>query len=1120
VSGVGLGGGGTRHLLMLPLDHQENESLRRAFVQGAGFEPWTHQLAAVSRLIALLGGEAPSSLEEDGGDGGHENFLVQHGTGSGKSLTMALLAWALRSFRDAAGRKFVLVLLLSDRIQLDQQLGNVCNDFLLRNGIAQRDIRRCDGYYGPNLTKSLGDVASATCHDFCAIVTTKQRFDTLLEEKNGRRAARGVLAPILRRGRVAIVCEEAHRSQFIGNKTTVTVNRLFGAHALHVQATKAGIQPSNISYIGFTATPEARTLRLFGSRSSLGSSVQVWRPVHCFHLGEAEVAGVALDVMANYVRVQPAAEIAERAEWILEDFAQKCQLFREPFRQRCVGMIVCRSRADVIAYVLALRAHGAMSATGKYTRVEAGGGWMERGVARHCCSIFGFFSGACGENQEQEERLNGGFRLAEACSRARMLVVCRKLETGYDDPRLCVMYVDRRLSEASATVQVLSRVNRTAPGKHGAYIVDFCNEPAKIAEAFNSFRCEVTSCALVGKADSLDVRRLACVLSRLGELLEGRSKTRDADAVSRDCEEYTLLCKKLGIQGSARSFLDAAAAANAGDHSSNELVFVDEPISWRLLFQVVPSTRYGGSGRKRCCVSKDQFLVLRPRSAIEARLHHAMGAPPSEPTPSALPPLEIAEHVLVAADGVVEATLRGPAAEAEALFRAGGDRGAEWDFKVPHPVFICTKGRAESALLAWRRAPHCLGQGLSNVWEVPVVVVVEPQEEACYRTAWPGALMLVLPRPAETAIGFTRWVVQRVCTASRDQATGRELRLPFIWMADDLLVAFYRLEQPFGPGGRRALRVLTHGGFREALVAAQMHPDIETMAVTGFLRDRGVSHLITQDWLVDRSFALQKLVLLNLRRLSELGVEYCPLLRKSEDLALCYNVVQRQGGHVLKAQGYCYRAIHLEHGGAVEVRRLCRQNALGTVKELLHGGDIDGLSPGHRSAVEALLVWLRCDQCPQNDALGDLDDFADTASSVLRRQLKGVASPLLSPPSVRALPPFAKWCFEDEEAAEDKEKENCRPVTKRRRLTGEVLLNTLDRGDRGGKVSLPVVSKLSWICCDDCEQWFTVTATFMRQHSGDVPFCCSDVGQTCIRQRRRAPVVRKAVHEITTGRSA
>jgi len=1100
---------------MSPADRQEEETLHRAFVQGTGFEPWGHQLSAVSRLVALLGGESQSSLNEEADDSGYENFLVQHGTGSGKSLTIALLAWALQGLRDAAGGRFVLVLILSDRVQLDQQLGNVCNSFLLRNGIAQRNVRRCDGYYGPNLTKSLGDVASAACQDFCTIITTKQRFDALLGERNGRRAARGVLAPILRRGRVAIVCEEAHRSHYLGNKTTVTVNRLFGTHPLHVQETMAGVQPSNISYIGFTATPDARTLQLFGSRSSLGTSVQVFRPVHCFHLGEAEVAGVALDVMANYERVDVAADLAERAGWILADFAQKRQLFAEPFRKRCVGMVVCRSRSDVISYVLALRAHGGVIAIDEDERADAGGPTLGGSIIGQCCSIFGFFSGSCGENQEQEERLNGGLRLAQACSRARMLVVCRKLETGYDDPRLCVMYVDRRLSEASATVQVLSRINRTATGKHAAYIIDFCNKPSKIAEAFDGFRCEVTSCGLVGRAESLATRRLAGVISRLGELLDGRSGNRDADAVSRDCEEYLRLCEKLHIPGSARSLLDAAARANTAIGSLHELVFAEEPIAWRLLLHVVPSTRYGGSGRKRGFVSNGPLLVLRPRSLIEARLRQAMGALPSQSRAAALPTLALAEHILVAADGVLAATLRGPATEAEALLRAGGERGVECDMTVPHPVFICTKGRAESSLLAWQRAPHCLGQGLGNSWQVPVVVVVEPQEEASYRAVWPGALMLVLPRPAETAIGYTRWVVQRLCTASRDRLTGRDFRLPFVWMADDLLIAFYRLEQPLGPGGRRALRVLTDGGFHEALVAAQKHPDIEMMAVTGFLRDRGVAHRVSQDWLVDQSLALQKLVLLNLRRLNELGVEYCPQLRKSEDLALCYDVEQRQGGHVLKVQGYCYRAIHLEHGGAIEVRRLCRQNLFGTVKELVQGGDLDVLSPGHRSAVEALLTWLRRDQCPHSDALGDPDELAERASSALRRQLKGVSSPLLSLPVAKASPPHAKWASEDEESAEDEEKENRRPATKRPRLTGEVLLNTLDRSESGGQVDFSGVSRLSWICCDDCERWFTVTPAFMLAHSGDVPFRCNDMGQHCSKQRWRTPAVRKGFGKIT-----
>lgn len=111
---------------------------------------------------------------------------------------------------------------------------------------------------------------------------------------------------------------------------------------------------------------------------------------------------------------------------------------------------------------------------------------------------------------------------------------------------------------------------------------------------------------------------------------------------------------------------------------------------------------------------------------------------------------------------------------------------------------------------------------------------------------------------------------------------------------------------------------------------------------------------------MDRSLALQKVVLLNLVRLEELGVEYCQFLRKSEDLALCYDVEQRQGGHVLKAQCFCYRALHLEHGGAEQVRHESRHNDVATVGELVQGGSLDVLSPGHRSAAEALLRWLRC----------------------------------------------------------------------------------------------------------------------------------------------------------------
>jgi hypothetical protein len=144
------------------------------------------------------------------------------------------------------------------------------------------------------------------------------------------------------------------------------------------------------------------------------------------------------------------------------------------------------------------------------------------------------------------------------------------------------------------------------------------------------------------------------------------------------------------------------------------------------------------------------------------------------------------------------ATLCGLPADVAALF-AASERGSLDNREKPHPIFILTKGRPKTALLGWK-APHVLGD-----WCVPFVIVVEPQEEEVYRNSWPDALFLVLPRPADSAIGYTRWVVQHICTCSHDTAIGRTLCLPWVWMADDLLVAFYYLEKPFGLNGSRIL---------------------------------------------------------------------------------------------------------------------------------------------------------------------------------------------------------------------------------------------------------------------------------------------------------------------------
>lgn len=932
-------------------------ALRSAFATGTGREPWPHQLEAVSKLLSLLLSEGEAYAET--GIYGHRNFLIQHGTGSGKSFTMALLAWALRSLHGQSaceGSRFALVLLLSDRRQLDQQLGDACAGFLGRNGVPLTEVRRCDGR-SDDLIKVLGDVAVACCSGCRVVVTTKQRFDASFGRKG---EAFGMLEPILRQGRVAIVCEEAHRSHFLGSCTPGAVNRLFGSHRLHGAATQVGLQPRKITYVGFTATPDDRALRLFGARLELGSRLRTWRPVHSYHVGDAEKDGVVINVLTDYARVEvqkegPAAGPSERASWILGDFAEKRGLLPEPLKSRCAAMLVCKSRAEVVRWVDALRA-----SIGEADR-----------FAPHaplaCKGIFGFFSGALGDEHESEERLNGGLRLYEACSVARVIVVCRKLETGYDNPDLCVIYVDRVLVGTKQIVQVLSRVNRQAVGKR-AFVVDFCNDPDQISAAFDEFKQEVVACSEPLKTAA--VARFGSVLDRLGALLDGGVGVGAGPAASqaeKDVQDYVLLCEELGVPRpeGVLDFLNAAVRAARTSEGrgqqpswSGPLAFVEETVAKRQLLRVVPSSRYGGFGRL-----PPPPVSAKPCAELEAPLRVSMRACASRIGRT----VKYARCKLVIDASHLQATLCGAVEDIEALL-ATSDRYISYfsetmenrraDQELPYPVFIITKGRAESALLGWQ-ARHCLGQARVGEQSVPVVVVVEPQEECAYRASWPSALLLVLPRAAETAIGYTRWVVQQLCTASRDPATGRVFRLPFAWMADDLMSAFYKLARPLRTADHRVLVALADRGFREAFLVVQRHPEICRMALAGFLRDRGTAKLIKLDWVVDKSMTMQKVVLLNLPRLQELGVEYCLQLRKSEDLAMCYDILKRSGGHILKCQCYTYRAIHLEKGGAEEVRIESRSNSVPTVGELVQGGNLLDLKANHRVAAEALLDWLR-----------------------------------------------------------------------------------------------------------------------------------------------------------------
>ena len=188
----------------------------------------------------------------------------------------------------------------------------------------------------------------------------------------------------------------------------------------------------------------------------MGGHVEIIRPIHSYHVGKAEADGVVLDVTANYVRVEAPIGLTARARWILRNFSEKRSLFHEPFCNQCQAMVICPSREHVFQYVHALRDAAQANPDTHNTFFKT--------------SVYGFFSGVLGVTIKDEVELNGGLLLPQACAKADVIVVCRKLETGYDEPRLAVMYIDQHFSDSKQIVQVMSRLNRRAPAKHAAYV--------------------------------------------------------------------------------------------------------------------------------------------------------------------------------------------------------------------------------------------------------------------------------------------------------------------------------------------------------------------------------------------------------------------------------------------------------------------------------------------------------------------------------------------------------------------------------------------------------------------------------------------------------------------------
>ena len=458
--------------------------------------PRYHQLNATRKLQAAVLAE---------GAGG--KYLIQHSAGSGKTNSIAWSAHFLADLHNAQHQKlFDTVLVVSDRTVLDSQLADAVFDFSRTTGVVAT-------IKGESASKS-GELAEALAGGKKIVVCTIQTFPFALKAVQELAATQGK--------RFAVIADEAHSSQT--GEAAAKLKALLSAEELHDLADGGEVSTEDIlaaqmaarsaatgiSYVAFTATPKAKTLELFGRRPNPAlpaSATNLPQAFHVYSMRQAIEEGFILDVLKNFTPYKLAFKLAhdgkeldekevERTEalkgimrWVRlhpYNIAQKMQVVVEHFRENVApllngnakAMVVVASRLEAVRWQLAID---------KYIK--------DRGYK---FATLVAFSGEIDDPQsgpdpftETSKTLNPNLRgreMREAFSTGeyQILLVANKFQTGFDQPLLCGMYVDKRLAGIAA-VQTLSRLNRAYDGKDLTYVVDFVNDPDEILTAFKAY---------------------------------------------------------------------------------------------------------------------------------------------------------------------------------------------------------------------------------------------------------------------------------------------------------------------------------------------------------------------------------------------------------------------------------------------------------------------------------------------------------------------------------------------------------------------------------------------------------------------------------------------------------
>jgi type I restriction enzyme R subunit len=421
------------------------------------------------------------------------NYLVQHSAGSGKSNSIAWLSYRLSSLHNNNNERiFDSVIVITDRRVLDDQLQKTIYQFEHKDGVVQK------------IDKDSQQLADALTAGSNIIITTLQKFPFILDK----------IGEIPNR-KYAVIIDEAHSSQ--GGEATKKLKEVLSAKSLEEaekEEMSSGLdedaedeirksmvargKQDNLSFFAFTATPKAKTVEVFGTPDSTGKP----KPFHLYSMKQAIEEGFILDVLKNYTsyktyfklskeieddpkvnKKQAARAIARFLSLHPHNLAQKTEVMVEHFKQvvskkiggKAKAMVVSSSRLHAVRY---------KEEFDKYI-AEKGYTDIKTIVAFSGKVIYDVYPEGVTEvelNGFKEKELPKKFSTDEY----QLLLVADKYQTGFDQPLLHTMYVDKKLSGVKA-VQTLSRLNRMCAGKEDTFILDFANDTEVILESFQPY---------------------------------------------------------------------------------------------------------------------------------------------------------------------------------------------------------------------------------------------------------------------------------------------------------------------------------------------------------------------------------------------------------------------------------------------------------------------------------------------------------------------------------------------------------------------------------------------------------------------------------------------------------